>query len=275
MPVLLGGRAVALGVAGREVLRSAACPARPGAGGRGSRSARAAVTLASTAWTPASATSPTHDAPARARSPASSRSTATSALFFAEHTHIPASRETPVRRRRRAAAQVRAHLRPVRRADAPRPPRPRACGSAAASAWSSSATRSSPPRRSRASTTSPAGGSSSASAPAGTARRWRNHGTDPRTRMALLRERVEAMKAIWTQDEASYHGALRRLRPDLVVAEARPAAAPAGAGRRQRADRARPRAGVRRRLVPELRARQRARAHPGAARARGSPPVAA
>ncbi len=33
-----------------------------------------------------------------------------------------------------------------------------------------------------------------------------NHGTDPRRRMALLRERVEAMKAIWTQDEASYSG---------------------------------------------------------------------
>jgi probable F420-dependent oxidoreductase len=33
-----------------------------------------------------------------------------------------------------------------------------------------------------------------------------NHGTDPRTRMALMAERVEAMKAIWTQDEASYHG---------------------------------------------------------------------
>jgi probable F420-dependent oxidoreductase len=33
-----------------------------------------------------------------------------------------------------------------------------------------------------------------------------NHGTDPRTRMALMRERVEAMKAIWTQDAASYHG---------------------------------------------------------------------
>ena len=33
-----------------------------------------------------------------------------------------------------------------------------------------------------------------------------NHGTDPRTRMALLRERVEAMQAIWTQDEASYAG---------------------------------------------------------------------
>ena len=33
-----------------------------------------------------------------------------------------------------------------------------------------------------------------------------NHGTDPRTRMRLMRERVEAMKAIWTEDEASYHG---------------------------------------------------------------------
>ena len=33
-----------------------------------------------------------------------------------------------------------------------------------------------------------------------------NHGTDPSTRFALMRERVEAMKAIWTQDEASYHG---------------------------------------------------------------------
>ena len=34
----------------------------------------------------------------------------------------------------------------------------------------------------------------------------RNHGTDPRTRMTLMRERVEAMKALWTQEEASYHG---------------------------------------------------------------------
>jgi probable F420-dependent oxidoreductase len=33
-----------------------------------------------------------------------------------------------------------------------------------------------------------------------------NHGTDPRTRMRLMGERIEAMKAIWTQDEASYHG---------------------------------------------------------------------
>jgi probable F420-dependent oxidoreductase len=33
-----------------------------------------------------------------------------------------------------------------------------------------------------------------------------NHGTDPRTRMRLMAERIEAMKAIWTQDEASYEG---------------------------------------------------------------------
>jgi probable F420-dependent oxidoreductase len=33
-----------------------------------------------------------------------------------------------------------------------------------------------------------------------------NHGTDPRTRMALMGERVQAMQAIWTQDEASYAG---------------------------------------------------------------------
>ncbi len=34
----------------------------------------------------------------------------------------------------------------------------------------------------------------------------RNHGTDPRQRMKVLRERVEAMRAIWTQHEASYSG---------------------------------------------------------------------
>jgi probable F420-dependent oxidoreductase len=33
-----------------------------------------------------------------------------------------------------------------------------------------------------------------------------NHGTDPRTRMRLMAERVEAMNAIWTQEEASYRG---------------------------------------------------------------------
>ena len=35
-----------------------------------------------------------------------------------------------------------------------------------------------------------------------------DHGTDPKTRFKLMRERIEAMKAIWTQSEAEYHGDL-------------------------------------------------------------------
>jgi probable F420-dependent oxidoreductase len=34
----------------------------------------------------------------------------------------------------------------------------------------------------------------------------RDHGTDPKTRMALMRERALAMKEIWTRDEAEFHG---------------------------------------------------------------------
>jgi probable F420-dependent oxidoreductase len=33
-----------------------------------------------------------------------------------------------------------------------------------------------------------------------------NHGTDPATRHGNMRERVEAMKAIWANEEAEYHG---------------------------------------------------------------------
>lgn len=33
-----------------------------------------------------------------------------------------------------------------------------------------------------------------------------NHGTDPRRRFSILRERMEAMKAIWTSEAAEYHG---------------------------------------------------------------------
>lgn len=33
-----------------------------------------------------------------------------------------------------------------------------------------------------------------------------SHGTDFKTRFSLMRERVEAMKAIWTNDVAEYHG---------------------------------------------------------------------
>jgi probable F420-dependent oxidoreductase len=33
-----------------------------------------------------------------------------------------------------------------------------------------------------------------------------NHGTDPRKRMAIMTERIQAMRAIWTEEEASFHG---------------------------------------------------------------------
>ena len=34
----------------------------------------------------------------------------------------------------------------------------------------------------------------------------RDHGTDPARRFSVMRERIEAMKAIWTSDETEYHG---------------------------------------------------------------------
>src|SRR5262249_15623979 len=34
----------------------------------------------------------------------------------------------------------------------------------------------------------------------------RDHGTDPKTRGALLDERIEAIKALWTAEPAEYHG---------------------------------------------------------------------
>jgi probable F420-dependent oxidoreductase len=40
-----------------------------------------------------------------------------------------------------------------------------------------------------------------------------NHGTDPSRRFRLMRERIEAMKAIWSDDEAAYHGELVDFEP--------------------------------------------------------------
>ena len=52
----------------------------------------------------------------------------------------------------------------------------------------------------------------------------RNHGTDPRTRMALMKERVEAIKAIWASDEASYHGQFVSF--DRILSYPKPAQTP-------------------------------------------------
>ena len=51
-----------------------------------------------------------------------------------------------------------------------------------------------------------------------------NHGTDPATRHGNMRERVEAMKAIWADDEASYHG--RHVDFDPIWQWPKPAAPP-------------------------------------------------
>ena len=39
------------------------------------------------------------------------------------------------------------------------------------------------------------------------------HGTDPKTRFKLLRERLLAMKAMWTEEEASFHGDYVNIEP--------------------------------------------------------------
>jgi probable F420-dependent oxidoreductase len=43
-----------------------------------------------------------------------------------------------------------------------------------------------------------------------------NHGTVPRTRHKLARERVEAMKVIWTQSKAEYHGEMVNFDPMMA-----------------------------------------------------------
>lgn len=48
----------------------------------------------------------------------------------------------------------------------------------------------------------------------------RNHGTDPKTRWKLLRERVEAMSEIWANDVASYNGEFVEF--DEIIANPKP-----------------------------------------------------
>jgi probable F420-dependent oxidoreductase len=52
----------------------------------------------------------------------------------------------------------------------------------------------------------------------------RNHGTDPKTRMQLLTERVQAMIEVWTNDVAEYHGQLVDF--DLLQAWPKPVQTP-------------------------------------------------
>jgi probable F420-dependent oxidoreductase len=127
------------------------------------------------------------------------------AIYFAEHTHIPASRETPyggggeLPRRyahtydlfvaMTAAAAATSHLR---------------VGSGICLVVERDPITTA---KEVASIDHLSGGRLEFGVGAGWNREeMRNHGTEPRTRMRLLAERVEAMKAIWTQDEAGYSG---------------------------------------------------------------------
>ena len=79
----------------------------------------------------------------------------------------------------------------------------------------------------------------------------------------VMRERVLAMREIWTHDEASFHGEFVDF--DRIWSWPKPVQQPAaGVGRRHRPEGARPGARVRRRLVPE-------HARPRRARRRASP----
>lgn len=44
----------------------------------------------------------------------------------------------------------------------------------------------------------------------------RDHGTDPKTRGALLDERIEAIKALWTTEPAEYHGKYVDFEPSYI-----------------------------------------------------------
>lgn len=148
---------------------------------------------------------PTHDAMAPGALARLAEERGQSAVFFAEHTHIPASRDTPYEDGQElprkywhtydlfvaltAAAAATSRLRIGSGICLVIERDPIITAKAVASLDHLS------------------GGRFEFGVGAGWNREeMRNHGTDPRVRMAVLRERIEAMKTIWAEQEASYHG---------------------------------------------------------------------
>jgi probable F420-dependent oxidoreductase len=127
------------------------------------------------------------------------------ALYFAEHTHIPASRESPWRDGRELPGRyARTHDLFVTLTAAATATSRLRVGSGICLVIEHDPIVTA---KAVASVDRLSGGRLELGVGAGWNREeMRNHGTDPRVRMAVLRERVEAMKAIWTSDEASYHG---------------------------------------------------------------------
>ena len=174
------------------------------------------------------------------------------AIYFAEHTHIPAEPRDALRRRRGAAAQVRAHydLFVALTAAAAATTRLRVGSGICLVVERDPIVMA----KEVASVDHLSGGRLEFGVGAGWNREeMANHGTDPRTRMRLLARARGGDEGDLDPGRGLLPRALRGLRPHLVVAEAGPAATPAGARGRQRPDGARPRARLRRRLVPELR----------------------
>jgi probable F420-dependent oxidoreductase len=149
---------------------------------------------------------PTHDAVAPGPLARLVEERGQSALFFAEHTHIPASRDTPYGDGSKALPRRYWHTYDLFVAL-----------TAAAAATSRLRVGSGIclvierdpiiTAKEVASVDHLSGGRFEFGVGAGWNREeMRNHGTDPRVRMQILRERIEAMRVIWRDDEASYDG---------------------------------------------------------------------
>ena len=183
------------------------------------------------------------------------------------HAH-PRQPAHAVPRRRRAAQALLPHARSVRGAVVRRRGDQEAQARHRHLPRSRSAIRSSPPSRSRASTSSPAGASSSPWAAAGTSRRWRTTARKYDTRFKLLRERVLAMKELWTKEEAEFHGEFVNFDPVWSYPKPKQQPASADPARRRERPHLEARGGVLRRLVPAPARRLGAQERGGAPEAR-------
>ena len=127
-------------------------------------------------------------------------------VFLAEHSHIPVSRQTPLSARRRPAAQVLPDPGSFRRADRD--------GSASTRNLLVGTGIALLPQRDVihlakevASVDLVSGGRFQFGVGVGWNREeMRNHGTDPRTRGALMDEMLAALVQIWTTEQAQFHG---------------------------------------------------------------------
>ena len=92
-----------------------------------------------------------------------------------------------------------------------------------------------------------------------------NHGAKYETRFKLLRERVLAMKELWTKEKAEYHGQFVNFDPVWLYPKPKQQAAPAAPARWRERPHLEARGGVLRRLVPAPARRLGAQGRGGAA----------